>query len=85
MESILTVTGFALTAAASFSLALFLGWLTLAGFLRLLPAGAPVLRLVAPVRTTARIAASSGSRRRARVLISETRSRSGKRYTVRTA
>lgn len=85
MESILTFAGLALTTAFSFSLALLLGWTALAGLLRLLPAGAPVLRNVTPIRAAARTAVKSGENRRARVVVSETKNRSGKMYTVRTA
>ena len=85
MESILALTGLALTSVFSFGAALLLGWMTLAGLLHLLPASAPGLRIVPPVRTSAHAAVLPARNRRARVIVTETKNRSGKMYTVRTA
>ena len=85
MESILALTGLALTSAFSFGVALLLGWMTLAGLLHLLPASTPGLRIVPPVRTSAHVAALPARNRRARVIVTETKNRSRKMYTVRTA
>src|ERR1700687_1420338 len=55
MENILTLAGLALTAAFSFSLALVLGWMALAGLLRLLPCGARQVENAEPARAVATI------------------------------
>jgi hypothetical protein len=81
MESLLTVTGLALTTAFSFSVALLFGWATLAGLLRLLPAAAPGLQIVPP----APVMVAAGRIRRPRVVLTQAKSRSRKMYTVRVA
>ena len=86
MENILTLAGLALTAAFSFSLALVLGWMALAGLLRLLPCGARQVENAEPARAVATIPlAAARPPRRVRVVVAATRNRSGKVYTVRTA
>lgn len=79
MESFLTITGLALTTAFSFSLALLLAWVSLAGLLRLMPATSPGLQLVKPVAVAAQRA------RRPRVVLTQAKSRSRAVYTVRVA
>lgn len=81
MESILTVTGLALTTAFSFSVALLFGWATLAGLLRLQPATAPTLQAIKlhPVPVMAI------RTRRPRVVLVQAKSRSRTMYTVRVA
>jgi hypothetical protein len=81
MESILTVTGLALTTAFSFSVALLFGWATLAGLLRLLPAAAPRLKIDTPAPVTV----ATGRIRRPRVILTQANSRSRKMYTIRVA
>jgi hypothetical protein len=84
MESILALTGLALTSAFSFGVALVLGWSALAGLLRLLPASAPAMTKVTPIRHAGRLPAAPRVNQRARVVVTEARNRSGKMYTVRT-
>ena len=81
MESILTITGLALTTTFSFSVALLFGWAALAGLLRLLPATAPGLQVVKPAPLTV----AAGRSRRPRVILTQAKSRSRKLYTVRVA
>lgn len=85
MESILALTGLALTTAFSFCVALLLGWTALAALLHLLPASVPTMRSVTPIRVAAQMAVKPGGNQRARVVVTEARNRSGKMYTVRTA
>jgi hypothetical protein len=81
MESILTVTGLALTTAFSFCVALLFGWATLAGLLRLLPAAAPDLQIIKPALVTV----AAGRSRRPRVVLTQAKSCSRRMYTVRVA
>ena len=85
METILEISGLALTTAVSFTVAWLLGWMALAGLVRLLPASTPCVRLVQPVALAQRVPAASRGCRRARVVVSEARNRSRKMYTVRVA
>ena len=82
METILEISGLALTTAVSFTVAWLLGWMALAGLVRLLPASTP---RVQPVALAQRVPAASRGCRRARVVVSEARNRSRKMYTVRVA
>lgn len=83
MENILTLAGLALTAAFSFSLAVLLGWATLAGLLRLLPVSAT--RFENAKRAAAPVSLASARPRRVRVVVAAAKNRSGKIYSVRTA
>lgn len=85
MQTILEISGLALTTAVSFTLAWLLGWMALAGLVRLLPASAPRVEGAPPVALAPRMIAASRGSRRARVVVSEARSRSRKMYTVRVA
>ena len=85
MENILTLAGLALTATFSFSLAVLLGWTTLAGLLRLLPVSATRFENARPERAAAPVALASARPRRIRVVVAAAKNRSGKVYSVRTA
>jgi hypothetical protein len=89
MESFLTFAGLALTSALSFSLALLLGWVTLACLLRLLPACAPVThpagQTVLPIREAAAVPSANRDHRRVRVVVTNARNHSGKVYAIRVA
>jgi hypothetical protein len=91
MENILTLAGLTATAVFSFSLALLLGWMALAGLLRLLPGNARQVKNAEPARAAATIPLAASiplaviRPRRVRVVVAATRNRSGKVYTVRTA
>ncbi len=85
METILEISGLAVTTAVSFTVAWLLGWMALAGLVRLLPASAPRIESATRVALPARVSAASRGSRRPRVVVSEARGRSRKMYTVRVA